>query len=159
MCLESDPVAPFLLLPLWWEHHLSHRLFRLPPHLYPPSPIPPYCLFSIKHRSDSLKNLRPGQSSLLPLPLLLGVPPGSSCSVSALAPLILTQLCSPGLLACPEHLGHPPCDPCTRPSLYGEQPLQVCLSPSSSPDLLTPPLSRALTPQCGLTSLLYSPPP
>ena len=98
-----------------------------------PSP-PPYFLFSTKHRSDSLKNLRPCQSSLLRLPLLLGVTPGSSCSVSALIPHILTQLCSPASLLVLNPLGispwplHSPIPLCgaASPGLPEPLPSQIC---------------------------------
>ena len=75
------------------HRRLSPRLFWKPPHLYPPSPFPTYCLFSVKHRSDSLK---PQTRSVLLL-LLLECPQAPP----ALSPPSLPSLslCSPASLS------------------------------------------------------------
>jgi len=116
----------------------------------------PILLVFCKAQEWFCRNLRPGQSSLLPLLLEWPLDP-SALSLPSLHSFLLSSALLPSCLSWTPWAS--PHGPCTSPSLCVEQPLQVCLSPSPSPGSAHPPLSRALTPQCGLTSLLYSPTP
>jgi len=62
------------------------------------------------------------------------------------------------VLACLEPLGHLPVAPVLTPPSMRSSLSRSAWAPHP-PHLLTPSLSRALTPQCGLTSLLHFPSP
>lgn len=99
---------------------------------------PPSCLFSAKHRSDSLKT----SNDVKPSPLYWEWHQGFSRSVSALTSLIPIWL----LLSLASLSWTPWASPLwPHGSFFSvEQPFQVCVSHSSSPRYAHTPLSRAL---------------